>query len=148
MCIRDRFFPAIENFAPEALIIQAGADMLKDDPLSRLEITNSCLWTILSRLTLLAPKVLLTTGGGYNPWSVSRLWTGFWAVINDIDPPSDYTDEAKRLIKSLSWFRNEKVNSSLLSHLRDETVLSQIKDETLNLIKQMNFIHKSSIQIG
>jgi len=35
-----------------------------------------------------------------------------------------------------------------LSHLRDETVLSQIKDETLNLIKQMNFIHKSSIQIG
>jgi hypothetical protein len=27
-------------------------------------------------------------------------------------------------------------------------VLSQIKDETLNLIKQMNFIHKSSIQMG
>jgi len=142
------FFPAIENFAPEALIIQAGADMLKDDPLSRLEITNSCLWTILSRLILLAPKVLLTTGGGYNPWSVSRLWSGFWAIINDIDPPSGYTDEAKRLIKSLSWFRNEKVNSSLLSHLRDETVMYQIKDETLNLIKQMNFIHKSSIQIG
>ena len=74
--------------------------------------------------------------------------SGFWAIINDIDPPSGYTDEAKRLIKSLSWFRNEKVNSSLLSHLRDETVLSQIKDETLNLIKQMNFIHKSSIQMG
>ena len=80
---------------------------------------------------------------------IHGLFRGFGlAIINDIDPPAGYTDEAKRLIKSMNWLRNEKVNSSLLSHLRDETVMYQIKDETLNLIKQMNYIHKSSIQIG
>ena len=41
--------------------------MLKDDPLSRLEMTNNCLWKVLSKLALLAPKLLLTSGGGYNP---------------------------------------------------------------------------------
>ena len=56
--IRDR------KFQTEALIVQGGADMLKDDPLSRLEMTNNCLWKVLSKLALLAPKLLLTSGGG------------------------------------------------------------------------------------
>ena len=142
------FFPALEHFKPEALIVQGGADMLKDDPLSRLDITNNCLWSILARLNLLAPKVLLTSGGGYNPWSVARLWAGFWAILNDVDPPTNYTDEAMRLIESLRWFRKDKVNPNLLSCLRDEKMPGRIKEETLDLIKQMNSIHKSSIQMA
>lgn len=141
------FYPAIENFKPEALIVQGGADMLKDDPLSRLEMTNNCLWKVLSKLALLAPKLLLTSGGGYNPWSVSRLWTGFWAILNDIELPSLYTDEGRRLIENLRWFRKDKVNPNLLSSLKDEQICYGIKQETLDLIKRMNVIHKSSIQI-
>ena len=141
------FYPAIENFKPEALIVQGGADMLKDDPLSRLEMTNNCLWKVLSKLALLAPKLLLTSGGGYNPWSVSRLWTGFWAILNDIELPSLYTDEGRRLIENLRWFRKDKVNPNLLSSLKDEQICYGIKQETLNLIKRMNVIHKSSIQM-
>ena len=141
------FYPAIENFKPEALIVQGGADMLKDDPLSRLEMTNNCLWKVLSKLALLAPKLLLTSGGGYNPWSVSRLWTGFWAILNDIEPPSLYTDEGRRLIENLRWFRKDKVNPNLLSSLKDEQICYRIKQETLDLIKRMNVIHKSSIQM-
>ena len=141
------FYPAIENFKPEALIVQGGADMLKDDPLSRLEMTNNCLWKVLSKLALLAPKLLLTSGGGYNPWSVSRLWTGFWAILNDIEPPSLYTDEGRRLIENLRWFRKDKVNPNLLSSLKDEQICYRIKQETLDLIKRMNVIHKSSIRM-
>lgn len=141
------FYPAIENFKPEALIVQGGADMLKDDPLSRLEMTNNCLWKVLSKLALLAPKLLLTSGGGYNPWSVSRLWTGFWAILNDIELPSLYTDEGRRLIENLRWFRKDTVNPNLLSSLKDEQICYGIKQETLDLIKRMNVIHKSSIQM-
>ena len=141
------FYPAIENFKPEALIVQGGADMLKDDPLSRLEMTNNCLWKVLSKLALLAPKLLLTSGGGYNPWSVSRLWTGFWAILNDIELPSLYTDEGRRLIENLRWFRKDKVNPNLLSSLKDEQICYGIKQETLDLIKRMNVIHKSSIRM-
>ena len=141
------FYPAIENFKPEALIVQGGADMLKDDPLSRLEMTNNCLWKVLSKLALLAPKLLLTSGGGYNPWSVSRLWTGFWAILNDIELPSLYTDEGRRLIENLRWFRKDKVNPNLLSSLKDEQICYRIKQETLDLIKRMNVIHKSSIRM-
>lgn len=141
------FYPAIENFKPEALIVQGGADMLKDDPLSRLEMTNNCLWKVLSKLALLAPKLLLTSGGGYNPWSVSRLWTGFWAILNDIEIPSLYTDEGRRIIENLRWFRKDKVNPNLLSSLKDEQICYRIKQETLDLIKRMNVIHKSSIRM-
>ena len=105
------------------------------------------LWKVLSKLALLAPKLLLTSGGGYNPWSVSRLWTGFWAILNDIELPSLYTDEGRRLIENLRWFRKDKVNPNLLSSLKDEQICYGIKQETLNLIKRMNVIHKSSIQM-
>ncbi len=78
---------------------------------------------------------------------ISRLWTGFWAILNDIEPPSLYTDEGRRLIENLRWFRKDKVNPNLLSSLKDEQICYGIKQETLDLIKRMNVIHKSSIQM-
>ena len=136
------FFPAIENFAPEALIIQAGADMLKDDPLSRLEITNSCLWNILSRLILLAPKVLLTTGGGYNPWSVSRLWTGFWALMSGRPIPANLPDEAISLLQSLSWQRQTMPTERLLNSILDIPREGQLRNGVRDVVEKISALHK------
>ena len=40
---RDRLIlPAVEAFAPDAIVLQCGADAVEEDPLSRLALSNIC----------------------------------------------------------------------------------------------------------
>src|SRR5262249_11177843 len=64
--------PLGERFAPEALVLQCGADALADDPMSGLALSNNAHWYVVDRLRDLAPRLLVLGGGGYNPWSVAR----------------------------------------------------------------------------
>ena len=80
-------FPLLERFQPEALIIQGGADALEDDPMSRLcSFQPSYCTKYWVYFWDLSHRVILTGGGGYNPWTVSRLWTGFLG-LDSVDAP-------------------------------------------------------------
>ena len=75
--------PIAGDFAPQALVLQCGADALAEDPMSKLALANGAIWRAVGRACLpLAPRVLVLGGGGYNPWAVARCWTGIWAVLN------------------------------------------------------------------
>ena len=95
--------PLAQEFAPEALVFQGGADALEDDPLSRLSLSNGALWRVLRDLIPLAPRLLLLGGGGYNPWSVARCWTGFWAIARAMEIPARLPQEAEEILRALSW---------------------------------------------
>jgi acetoin utilization protein AcuC len=90
---------------PDVVVIQCGADALADDPLSRLALSNNALWRAVARTTALAERVLVTGGGGYNPWSVARCWTGVWATLNGIDIPGRLPLSAEAVLRELSWSR-------------------------------------------
>ncbi len=90
---------------PQVVVIQCGADALADDPLSRLELSNNALWRAVDRTAALADKVLVTGGGGYNPWSVARCWSGVWATLNGIDIPERLPQSAEAVLRELSWSR-------------------------------------------
>ena len=80
--------PAIEAHAPEAIVLQCGADGVTEDPLSRMELSNNAHFDMLRGLMALGcPRLLVLGGGGYNPWSVGRLWTGLWGILNGHAPP-------------------------------------------------------------
>ncbi len=103
--IRDRLIlPAVAGFAPDALVLQCGADAVEEDPLSRLTLSNNAHWSVLQGLMgLAAPRLLVLGGGGYNPWSVGRLWTGVWATLNGHDIPDRVTPEAEAVLRALRW---------------------------------------------
>jgi acetoin utilization protein AcuC len=43
--IRERLIlPAVAAFAPEAIVLQCGADAVEEDPLSRLSLSNNAHW--------------------------------------------------------------------------------------------------------
>ena len=73
--------PLARRFAPEAVVVTCGADALAGDPLSTLALSNTCLWDAVMALTALAPATVVLGGGGYNPWTVARCWTGLWGRI-------------------------------------------------------------------
>lgn len=102
--------PLVRGFAPEILILQCGADGLADDPLSRLELSNNALWRAVARLKPLAPRLLVLGGGGYNPWSVARCWTGIWAILNGIAVPERLTQAGEAVLRALAWARSQGRN--------------------------------------
>jgi acetoin utilization protein AcuC len=135
-------FPLLERFQPEALIIQGGADALEDDPMSRLSLSNQVLWKILDILLGQSQRVILTGGGGYNPWTVSRLWTGFWALMSGRIIPENLPSEAISLLKSLSWQRQTKPKECLLNSILDTPMEGQLRSEVRDLAEKISVLHK------
>ncbi|KIC44129.1 acetoin utilization protein [Ruegeria sp. ANG-S4] len=97
--------PATDAFRPQAIVLQCGADAVAEDPLSRLALSNNCHWRTAAALMHLAPRFLVLGGGGYNPWSVGRLWSGVWATLNGFDIPDRLETEAQHILRGLNWNR-------------------------------------------
>lgn len=95
--------PALAAFAPEALILQCGADALAEDPMSKLALSNQAYWRAVQRMRGLAPRLLVLGGGGYNPWAVARCWSGIWAVLNGIAIPDRLPAPAEAVLRQVSW---------------------------------------------
>lgn len=100
----DLILPAVGAFKPDAIVLQCGADAVTEDPLSRLALSNNAHWAVLSGLIALqAPRLLVLGGGGYNPWSVGRLWTGIWATLNGHEIPDNVPEKAEAVLRALRW---------------------------------------------
>ncbi|MGF1593021.1 MAG: acetoin utilization protein AcuC [Kiloniellaceae bacterium] len=95
--------PLAEAFAPQAVVLQCGADGLADDPQSRLGLSNGALWRVVARAGALAPRLLVLGGGGYNPWSVGRAWAGVWATLNGFEIPDRLPPAAEAVLRALEW---------------------------------------------
>ena len=102
--IRDALVvPAVADFAPDAVVLQCGADAVTEDPLAHLDLSNTAHWAVVAALNGLAPRYLVLGGGGYNPWSVGRLWTGVWATLLGAEIPDHLPPEAEALLRALEF---------------------------------------------
>lgn len=100
----DLILPAVDAFKPDAIVLQCGADAVTEDPLSRLALSNNAHWAVLCGLIAFqAPRLLVLGGGGYNPWSVGRLWTGIWAALNGHEIPDIVPEKAEAVLRALQW---------------------------------------------
>lgn len=95
--------PRVAAFAPEAIILQAGADGVEEDPLARLSLSNNAHVEVLRALRPLAPRLLLLGGGGYNPWTVGRCWSRLWAELSGAEVPDRLPPPAAAVLAGLSW---------------------------------------------
>jgi len=131
--VRERLIlPAVAGFAPDAIVLQCGADAVTEDPLSRLTLSNNAHWEVLRGLMALGcPRLLVLGGGGYNPWSVGRLWTGVWAVLNGHDIPERLPDAAEAVLRGLQW-ENARAGRNPPEHwfttLRDAPRPGEVRD--------------------
>ncbi|MGA9252413.1 MAG: acetoin utilization protein AcuC [Roseobacter sp.] len=107
--IRDRLIlPQVEAFRPDAVVLLCGADGVEEDPLAHLSLSNNAHWAITRALMGIAPRLLVLGGGGYNPWSVGRLWTGVWATLNNYDIPDRLPPEAEAVLRALTFEGNRR----------------------------------------
>ena len=94
--------PLAGRLAPEAIVLTCGADALAGDPLSRMALSNVALWRAAKRLAATAPAAVVLGGGGYNPWTVARYWTGLWGTLSGRAIPPVLPRSGKTILERLS----------------------------------------------
>lgn len=105
MILDQALLPALCAFAPDVIVLQCGADAVAEDPLSRLTLSNLCHWRMVREARALTPRLIVLGGGGYNPWSVARLWSGVWATLAGHAIPDRLPPEAEAILRNLTWRR-------------------------------------------
>lgn len=94
--------PLAQEFAPDSVVVTCGADALAGDPLSSLALSNGGLCDAVMALVALTPATVVLGGGGYNPWTVARLWTGLWGRLAGHDAPERLPEAAQAYLRGLS----------------------------------------------
>lgn len=132
--------PLIASFRPDAIVLQCGADAVTEDPQSRLSLSNNAHWAVVEALKPLAPRYLVLGGGGYNPWSVGRLWTGVWATLNGHHIPDVLPPSAQGVLGALSWhgpLRQHHPEAHWITTLRDRPREGAIRDELRRRVQHL-----------
>lgn len=84
--IERTLLPSLERFAPQAVVLQAGCDAHRDDPLGHLEASvQDYVAAVLAVRRLGLPTVVLG-GGGYAAHNVPRMWTAATLALAGRDP--------------------------------------------------------------
>ena len=128
----DVILRLVADFKPDAIVLQCGADAVMEDPQSGLGLSNNAHWAVVAAVMGMAPRYLVLGGGGYNPWSVGRLWTGVWATLNGHDVPDVLPPEAQEVLRALEWTGQKRVKTPplhWLTTLRDAPRSGAVGDE-------------------
>lgn len=130
MALEQVILPAVADFRPQALVLQCGADAVTEDPLSRLALSNNAHWACVAALRDLSPRLLVLGGGGYNPWTVGRLWSGVWATLNGHEIPDRLPEPARAVLAALTWTRRRGDRPDyLIDTIRDAPRHGAIPDD-------------------
>ncbi|MGR3271844.1 acetoin utilization protein AcuC [Thalassococcus profundi] len=137
LALDEMILPAVAAFAPDAIYLQCGADAVTEDPLSRLALSNRSHWRAVRDLSALAPRLIVAGGGGYNPWTVARLWSGVWATLSGQEIPDRLPDIASAVLRGLGWVRKVQPSEALLTTLRDAPRDGPVRDELRRGVAQL-----------
>lgn len=146
LILNEVILPAVSTFKPDAIYLQCGADAVTEDPLSRLTLSNRCHVKAVTALCTLAPRLIVSGGGGYNPWSVARAWTAVWATLAHHDIPDTLPPDAVEILRALTWTRKATPTETMLTTLLDAPRHGPVTDMVRHAVRHV--IAKSSALVG
>jgi len=129
--LEEVVLPLTQTAAPQALVVTCGADAVDGDPLSSMHLSNLALWSAVGRIVTLAPAVVVLGGGGYNPWTLARYWSGLWGRLSGREVPRELPADAMAILRSLrcDLIDDEDVRPQWLTTLVDPPNRGAVRDE-------------------
>ncbi len=120
--LEQAVLPVARAFQPDALVVTCGADPLEGDPLSKLSLSNTGLWRAVEKLVREQQRSVVLGGGGYNPWTVIRCWSGLWGRLSGRDIPETLPKPARDFLSGLECdlIDDDEVPENWLTTLADE----------------------------
>ena len=97
----------------DVVVLQAGTDILKPDPLGKFSISTQQFLKIVRKIKNTVPKInhvpqlVVLGGGGYHPLSLARCWLGVWGELTNQNFPEMLPERARQLLRSVDWDLDE-----------------------------------------
>jgi len=134
--LEEVVLPLARMAAPQALVVTCGADALDGDPLSSMQLSNVALWSAVERLAALAPATVVLGGGGYNPWTLARYWSGLWGRLSGREIPRELPADALAILRGLrcDLIDDEDIRPEWLATLADRPNRGAARDEIRTLV--------------
>ncbi|HKL76868.1 MAG TPA: acetoin utilization protein AcuC [Gammaproteobacteria bacterium] len=100
--------PVVDRFQPDAVVMQAGTDILLADPLSKFRVSTQAFLGLAARIQAdAAPRLLVTGGGGYHPIALARCWAGLWAQLSGRELDPALPAAGRELLAEVDWDLDE-----------------------------------------
>ena len=134
----EAVLPYAADLRPEAIVITCGTDALAGDPLSGLMLSNGALWRAVQALIETAPAAVVLGGGGYNPWTLARCWTGLWGILSGREIPAALPRRASMILESLTcdFVDDEEIRPEWLTTLVDAPREGPVREAIHDLVAQ------------
>lgn len=135
--------PVAVAFRSEAVVVTCGTDALAGDPLSGMTLSNVALWNAVERVIGNAGPAVVLGGGGYNPWTLARCWTGLWGRLSGREIPMELPVAAQSVLRSLECdlIEDEDVEASWLTTLADMPRSGAVRAAVQSLASQGRTLH-------
>jgi acetoin utilization protein AcuC len=130
--------PLAGRFAPEAVVVTCGTDALAGDPLSAMALSNVALWDAVERVIGAAGPAVVLGGGGYNPWTLARCWTGLWGRLSGREIPVELPAAAQLILDGLECdlVDDDDVEAAWLTTLTDAPRPGPVRSAVKSLASQ------------
>lgn len=132
-------FPALDAFDPQAIVLQAGADGLLEDPQSGFALSNNAHFRICRQLMRRCVPLVVLGGGGYNPYTVARLWAGLWGCLSGRELDVVLPEPARAVLSGLDWHlaHRRPPDAHTLTRLRDAPREGPIRDDIRRIVQRV-----------
>ncbi len=133
----------------DAVVLQAGTDILNPDPLGKFAISTQQFLKIIQKIKDTVPRkneipqLIVLGGGGYHPLSLSRCWLGVWGVLTNQYFPETLPDEAKKLLQAVDWDLDEDEEwfRNLFEFRLDAATVSLVSKAVIDVVYQLLKTH-------
>lgn len=128
--------PLARRLEPQAVVVTCGADSLAGDPLSAMRLSNLAVWDAVEAIVATAPCAVVLGGGGYNPWTLARLWTGLWGRLAGFPLPARLPEAAQARLAALDCdlVEEEDRDPEWITGLADRPVNGPIRPEIRRIV--------------
>jgi acetoin utilization protein AcuC len=137
--MQEAVLPYAQRLRPEAVVITCGTDALAGDPLSGLALSNGAVWRAVGALIAHASAAVVLGGGGYNPWTVARCWTGLWARLSGRRIPATLPPVAQRILEGLSCdlVDEDMIEAAWMTTLADTPRDGPVRKAVVDLVRDV-----------
>jgi len=128
-----------EIFEPEVYVLQLGTDTLREDYLSKLELSNAGFLRAFDMIREAFGEGIYIGGGGYHPIALVRAWTVLWCRMSGREIPTEIKPNAKEVLLRVEFeeFDDEEDRSYMYNRLLDELNNEPVKQEVKSLMEKI-----------
>jgi len=139
----------LSNIEFDAVVLQAGTDILKPDPLGKFSISTQQFLKIIKKIKDTVPvknnvpQLVVLGGGGYHPLMLARCWLGVWGVLTDQVFSESLPDKATELLEAVDWDMDEDEAwyKQIFNSRLDCDYLSELSEPVMHVVEKLLSSH-------